>query len=452
MPEWRCLAPPVTFASTESEMSENKAVKTLADVLSLLDQSGLAGTRRRDMVSAVKRICEMFKTMPASVPAQPLHLRELVFRIRPAAHGVTAKSYSNLRSLFAAALQLAGVIDPLGRGGARRHPEWRPLLEAIADDKRLSSGLATFANWCGSRHITPGEVNDTTVQRFLAWLEARTLQPKPRDLVRRVPKLWNEASTKFNCWPTTQLTPLSFKAPSRHLNWSDLSSSFQQDAGAYLALRANPDLFDERPEAPKRPLAATTLRQQREHLRLAASILIQNGEAIAALADLVKPDRFKKVLRYYHNQANREPNAFVIALAKTLIQVARYHTGATATEVAELKRLTGNLPAIPHDLTDKNKALLRRLESERVRAKLLFLPEQLIEEVAKDLERDRLRFVDAQVAIAIDILLATPLRPQNLSALSWQDNFSEPDGPRGKLVLHIAARHTRIKSASAVPE
>jgi integrase len=298
----------------------------------------------------------------------------------------------------------------------------------------------------------PSEVDDKAVQRFLAWLEARTLQPKPRDLVRRVPKLWNEASTKFDCWPTTQLTPLSFKAPSRHLNWSALSPSFQQDTGAYLALRANTDLFDERPEAPKRPLAATTLRQQREHLRLAASILMQDGEAIPALVDLVKLDRFKKVLRYCHNQANREPNAFVIGLAKTLIQVARYHTGATSTEVGELKRLTGNLPAIPHDLTDKNKALLRQLESERVRAKLLFLPEQLIGEVAKDLERDSVRFVDAQVAIAIDILLATPLRPQNLSALSWRDNFSEPNGPRGKLVLHIAARHTKTKKQDFIAE
>jgi site-specific recombinase XerD len=432
--------------------NENAVVRTLADLLSLLDQSDLTGTRRRDMISAAKRICEMFETVPASVPAQPPRLRELLCRIRPAAHGVTAKSYSNLRSLFAAALQLAGVIDPLGRGSARRHPEWRPLLEAIADDQRLSNGLATFANWCASQHVSPGEVNDTTVQRFLVWLEARTLYPKPRDLVRRVPKLWNEASTKFNCWPATKLITLSFKAPSRHLNWSDLSPSFQRDAASYLALRADPDLFDERPEAPKRPLAATTLRQQREHLRLTASILMQDGEAIAALADLVKPERFKTVLRYYHNQASREPNAFVVALAKTLIQVAQFHTGATSTEIGELKRLAGNLPAVPNDLTDKNKALLRQLESERVRAKLLFLPERLTEDVAKDLERDRVRFVDAHVAIAIDILLATPLRPQNLSALSWRDNFSEPNGPRGKLVLHIAARHTKTKKQDFITE
>ena len=78
------------------------------------------------------------------------------------------------------------------------------------------------------------------------------------------------------------------------------------------------------------------------------------------------------------------------------------------------------LPTVPFDLTAKNKTLLRQLESERLRAKLLFLPEQLITKVGKDLERGRVRFVDAQVAIAIDILLAIPLRPQNLSSLHWQ--------------------------------
>ena len=394
----------------------------------------------------------MAGTTPASVRAEPSVLKDMLSRIRPAAHGVSAKSYSNLRSLFAAALQLAGVIDPSGRGSAKRHPGWGPLLEAVADDQRLSNGLAAFANWCAGQGISPGEVDDTVVQRFLTWLEAKTLHPKPRDLVRRIPNVWNEASTKFDFWPTTKLATLSFKAPPKHRKWSELSPSFQQDGDAYLALRANPDLFDERPEAPKRPLAATTLRQQREHLRLAASILAQDGEAVASLADLVRPESFKKVLRYYHNQANGEPNAFVIGVAKTLIQVAQYHTGATSQEVGELKRLAGKLPAVPFDLTAKNKALLRQLESDRLRAKLYFLPEQLMGEVAKDLESGRVRFVEAQVAIAIDILLASPLRPQNLSSLSWRHHFSEPNGPRSQLLLHIAARDTKTKRQDIVSE
>jgi integrase len=433
-------------------MNENKTIGTLADVLSLIDQAVPTGTRRRDMISAINRICEMAGSTPGSARAEPPVLKEMLSRIRPAARGVSAKSYSNQRSLLAAALELAGVIDPSGRGRAIRHPQWGPLLQAVADDQRLSNGLAAFANWCAGQDISPEAVDDSVVQRFLTWLEAKTLHPKPRDIVRRIPNVWNEASTKFNFWPTTKLTTLSFKTPPKHLKWSELSPSFQQDADAYLALRANPDLFDERPEAPKRPLAATTLRQQREHLRLAASILVQDGEAVGSLANLVRPESFKKVLRYYHSQANREPNAFVIGVAKTLIQVAQYHTGAPSKEVQELKRLAGNLPALPFDLTPKNKALLRQLESDRLRAKLYFLPEQLLGEVAKDLENGRVRFVEAQVAIAIDILLASPLRPQNLSSLSWRQHFSEPNGPRRQLLLHIAARDTKTKRQDIVRE
>ena len=100
-------------------------------------------------------------------------MRELLSRIRPAAHGVTAKSYSNLRSLLAAGLQLAGVIDPLGRGRAIHHPVWGPLLEVLAEDQRLSNGLVTFANWCASQEISPGEVSDITVQRQRGQLSRR---------------------------------------------------------------------------------------------------------------------------------------------------------------------------------------------------------------------------------------------------------------------------------------
>jgi integrase len=379
-------------------------------------------------------------------------LKDMLSRIRPAVHGVSAKSYSNLRSLFAAALQLAGVIDSSGRGSAKRYPTWGPLLEAIADDQRLSNGLAAFANWCAGQGISPSEVDDAAVHRFLTWLDTKTLHPKPRDLVRRIPNVWNEASTKIDFWPTTKLATLSFKAAPKHRKWSELSPTFQQESDAYLTLRANPDLFDERPEAPKRPLAATTVRQQREHLRLAASILAEEGEVVASLADLVKPESFKKVLRHYHTQAKGEPNAFVIGVAKTLIQVAQYHTRAISKEIDELKRIAGKLPELPFDLTPKNKSLLRQLESDRLRAILYFLPEQLMGEVAKELESGRVRFVEAQVAIAIDILLASPLRPQNLSYLNWLQNFSEPNGARGQLLLHIAAKDTKTKRQDIVTE
>jgi hypothetical protein len=92
-------------------MNEKTAITTLSDVLAFLDRTGMTGTRHRDMVSAIKRVCAMAGSSPACVPAEAPRLRETLSRIRPAAHGITAKSYSNIRSLLAAALELAGIID-----------------------------------------------------------------------------------------------------------------------------------------------------------------------------------------------------------------------------------------------------------------------------------------------------------------------------------------------------
>jgi hypothetical protein len=409
-------------------LNKNKSLETAGDLLGLPDESSLNATRRRDMKSAVKRTCEMAGCAPRSLPLDAPILRETLRKIRPAAHGVNWKTWSNIRSSFAKALELAGVIDRMDRGVALRHPLWGPLMQSIAHDKRLAGGLAAFANWCAARDISPHEISKAVLQEFRVWLETRTLCPKPRDLVRRVPHVWNEAKRRIPGWPQFELTAVSFKPPRRHLPWQDLRESFQADAQSYLAMRADPDVFDERPNAPRQSLAKSTLQAQSEHLRLSASVLVESGvalEDIKSLADLIRPERFKAILRHYHKQANGLPNAFAICLAQTLIQVAKYFVGVTPDELAQLKKIASKLPAVPLEPTAKNNALVRQLESERLRAKLLFLPEDLLAEVKNDLAKGRLRLVDAQVAIGIDIQLAIALRPQNLTTLNWQRHFLE---------------------------
>ncbi len=432
----------------------HNGAKTLQDVLEEVEQAGLPQLRRRDMVSAVRRMCKMAGLAPARVAAEAPTLRAMLARILPAAHGIKPHTWANVLSLFRAALRHAGVIDPAAGGVAARSPAWAPLVQAAAGDTRISCGLACFFYWCASRAIAPEAVDDAVVRHFLEWLETRTLSPKPRDVVRRVPNLWNEMAAKSAVWPRVTLSTLSFRSPPKRVQWAELPESFRADVEAYLALRANPDPFDERPNAPPRRLAASTLHQQREHLRLAASVLIEGGtprEDITSLADLVEVVHFKIVLRHYMG-ANGQPNAFVVSMAKTLIQVAYYHLGADAEHVARLKALAAKLPSIPFDLTPKNAALVRQFEAPKLRAKLLFLPKTLMREVQEDLTQGRLRFVEAQVAVAIEINLVIPLRPQNLCSLVWRRHFSEPDGPNGRLLLHIPAAETKSKKKDIVAE
>jgi integrase len=435
--------------------SSKNTIKTLGDVLALVETSALLPYQRRDMRSATTRIAAMARVAPAIAEATAPALRQMLKGVQPAAHGVSPKTWANLVSGLRAALRLAGVIERRGEGLALTDPAWAPLVEAIAADKRVSCGLAAFVNYCAGRAVTPEQVDDAVVEQFHVWLEERTLCPKPKDVVRRVPYLWNEASKRIGFWPASTLTIISFRAPQRRLRWVALNESFRNDSDAYLAMRADPDVFDERPNAPTKRLAPSTLHQQREHLRLAASVLVESGipvEEISSLADLVQPERFKTILRHYHEGADGQPNAFVTGLAQTLLQVARHHLPLTAEELSHLRRIAAKLPPIPVDLTLKNKAVLRHFESDQMKAKLHFLPDALQAEVTKALEKGRLLFVEAQMAVAIDIQLAMGLRPQNLSALNGRRHFLDPDGPRGRLLLFIPAAEMKSRKHDFVAE
>ena len=109
-------------------------------------------------------------------------------------------------------------------------------------------------------------------------------------------------------------------------------------------------------------------------------------EEITSLADLVEPERFKTVLRHYHERANRKPNAFVIGLAKTLIQVAHYHVGATPREIDSAQAHRLQAPSHPSRPTAKNKAAPAQFESDRLRRSSCFCRSSLMAEVTKTLE------------------------------------------------------------------
>ena len=150
-------------------------------------------------------------------------------------------------------------------------------------------------------------MDDRIVQRFVSWLQTRTLCPRPRDRIRGVPKIWNEACDKVEDWPQQTLSRISFKAASDKLAWDDLPDSFRQEAEAYLKLRAAPDLFKTDPSMPKRPLASSTIRQQREHIRLAVSVLVMSlhdfRRSAATFLAMTAPDKANREFVRVHLSA-----------------------------------------------------------------------------------------------------------------------------------------------------
>ena len=284
--------------------NNRKGVNTLEDLRHLVNPSG--GLRPNGR-SATEKLCALAGKPTAQVPAEPAAIKILLSGIRPAAHEITPKTWANLLSRFRQELRLSGVIDSGHIGRAARHPAWRPLMRTIDADKGMSNGLASFCNWCAANDIHPSLVDDALIRKFHDWLETRTLCLKPHDVVRRTPQLWNKAGEQNEAWPKSRLTSVSFKAAAKRLQWDNLPEALLADAEVYVAMRAKPDPFDERLNAPIRPLAASTIQQQKTHIRLAASVLIENGmpvEEVTSLAALVEPDRFKTILRHYHERGD----------------------------------------------------------------------------------------------------------------------------------------------------
>ena len=140
-------------------------------------------------------------------------------------------------------------------------------------------------------------------------------------------------------------------------------------------------------------------------------------------------------------------------LAKTLIQVAYYHVGVDPEHVARLKFIAAKLPAIPFDLTAKNKALLRQFESEAFAGKAPF-PSRAAHERRSPRRWRRAGSTSSRPRWRSPSISSSQSRSgHRISArLNWQRHFSEPDGPKGRLILHIPAAEMKSRREDFVAE
>src|SRR5260221_39655 len=77
----------------------------LSDIIARLKEDpALTPARRRDLVSAVLRICEIVGVDPQITPASLQYMRPFINKVRPAKHNLRPKTWSNLRANFRAAV------------------------------------------------------------------------------------------------------------------------------------------------------------------------------------------------------------------------------------------------------------------------------------------------------------------------------------------------------------
>jgi len=427
----KCKAPTHAAAAAEPV--------TLAEVLAALDRaSGLSGTRLRDLRSATKRVAILLGNEPAAIPLDIGEISAGLASVNPAALGLTAKRFANIRSDFLAAVKASGMKPLKVELKSPLSPDWVDLFERLSG-RRAHIGLSRLAHYASAQGIAPKDINDEVIAGFIAAVRERSLHRKPDALHRQVGLIWNEAARDPALGLEVVNVP-SFRGPVERIDWALLTDAFKKDMEDYLSWCGVSDPFAA--DARSRALAPRTLRLRRDQIHAAVTALVKNGTeptAILSLADLTSPDNFKSILRGRLKRVDGQTNTFNYNLGKALVQIAYEWVKVNAQGLAELKRLLGKMPVPLMGLTDKNKRFLRQFDDPAVLRRLYRLPDTLWAEVRRDHRPNFRTLAKAQAALAIAILSYMPLRLQNLTALEFGTHLFMQEGAGAVSTLELSA-------------
>jgi integrase len=415
----------------------------LAEVLAALHQaSGLSPTRLRDLKSAAKRVAILLGNEAAAITLDMAAISAGLASVNPAALGMTAKRFANIRSDFLAAVKASGVKPLRVELKSPLSPDWVHLFERLSG-RRAHIGLSRLARYASAQGIAPKGVNDEVIAGFITAVREGSLHRKPDALHRQVSLIWNEAG-RDPALGLQFVTVPSFRGPVERIDWALLTDAFKKDMKDYLSWCGVSDPFAA--DARSGALAPRTLRLRRDQIHAAVTALVKSGTAAAtilSLADLTSPNNFKSILRWRLNSVDAEPNTFNYNLGKALVQIAFEWMKVDALEFAEIKRLLGKLPVPLMGLTDKNKRFLRQFDDPAVLRRLYQLPDRLWAEVRRDLHPNFRTLAKAQAALAIAIQSYMPLRPHNLTALAFGTHLFMQEGVGAISTLELSAAETK---------
>ncbi len=419
---------------------------TLADVLAALDHGKLPATRRRDLVSAVKRVAILLGDEPAAIAFDLGAISARLAAVNPVAIGISPKRLANIRSDFLAGAKVSGLIALKPAGKSPLSQAWVDLFARLSG-RRAHIGLSRLARYASAHGVAPKDINDEVIRELIAAVRAQSLCPRPTVLHRQVALIWNQAA-RDPALGLRSVTVPSYRTPKR-IDWTRLPQAFRQEVDAHLSWCAACDPFaaDARPRA----LAPRSLRLRRDQIHAAVTALVESGikpSAIRSLADLLSPDHFKRILRRRLDGVSGAENTFNLDLGQSLIRIAHEWVKVDAQVFAELKRLVGKMPAPVMALTDKNKRALRQFDDPAVLRRLYSLPERLWIE-ARRANPNHLTLAKAQAALAIAILCYMPLRMQNLAALEFDTHLFMREGASAKSTLELTADEVKNRTELA---
>ena len=405
---------------------------TLADVMAFVSADPVVTTaQRRDRLCAMRTLARILGKDAQLISALPADLAKVFKAVVPAAHTISDSRWGNIRSRILAALIQAGIPAMAGRSNTCLSPGWARFAGGLETRGKL--GLSRFMRFCTDLAIEPEQVDDTTLNRFRSALDCESLLKTPHGVHRTACDQWNKAVAAIPGWET-RLVAVPRNPRHYSFDWSAFPESLTGDVEAFLARASKADPFADAYVRPQRP---ATIALQRAQIRQMASHLVQSGipiNQVSRLAILAEPANAKTILLAAHRRLG-DRASHLHGMAMLLKVIAVHWNKAPLGAVATLAGYTSQAAPLSRSMTVKNRERLQQFDNpEQVQA-LLDLPRRVFRELKQSKQHDRPAALRALSAMAIECLIAMPMRIHNLASLDLSRHIVMTG--QGRRLMHV---------------
>jgi len=424
----------------------NACLKSVFDGIGSLEH--LSTTRRRDMLSSLRRISAWLETPLEKLPADINQLRERLGKLHHALANVQKKTCQNHLSNVHKAIQAVLGSDPGSTKSIPLSAPWQHLFDS--SEPRIRWSLSRLARYCSALDIEPGGVCDAVIRNFQRALVDEGCLKDPEETTRNTIRTWNQAAESCPEWPATALTPPPAKKPRWTIDLSEFAQSFQTDIALWEQRVSGNDPFSL--DGPPRPLRPATVKHQKFLIQQCASALVLSEvpqNQITSLSVLVEPDNFRTAMQHLYVRAGETLTEANYNIARLMKSIARHHVKVADEDLQEISRLVQALRYKPKGLRPRNRAKLRQLDDPENLRRLYQCPIVLFEQAIRTGKHDRRSAYLMSMAVAIEILIKAPVRVENLAGIRFGQNLTwTRPGREGTLHLVFDAHETKNSEPS----
>jgi len=416
-----------------------KDTLTFADMIALLDtDQSLKPTRRRDMISGLRRVAKALGCPPQDVPCHGRWLQPRLTKIAPASLNLSVKAWQNAVSDARAAMVHAGIVERRDNRFTDLAPAWQALWTGVLGSphaRTLQAALSRFVYFLNNGAVAPGEVRELHALTYRDALARDEISKSPETAFRAAVNGWNLAMRKLPDWPQTEL-PLERRQKIIKLDEAVFLQAFLEDLERLMLRLSHPDPLAE--DGRTKALRPATLQQYRRQIIRFASELVHAGvpiKQIDGIAALLAPDTAERGLRQMLSRTENKVTKMVSEVAALLRNLARI-TGQNEATQKQLTKHAARVALQPQrGITSKNRNRLRVMQNDKTMLRLLNMPERLFNRPPAGKANDYTKALAREDAVAIATLLACPIRVKNLAGIHLEQNIQRPGDGRAYLVF-----------------